>query len=226
MNTNTTYNIYVINIKNRTDRWKRIQESFSNFKSVKLIRSDAIKTKDGAVGCALSHIKLIKMAKNENIPYIIVFEDDTSVDENFEERFLNLMNYLENNLSEWDIFNGNPNFKNNAHLKRAKPKVINGENKIFSISEFWTTNFIIYNNSVYQKIINHEDYYKKNINRRIPHKTHSFDVILKNIKILGMVPYISTQFDSFSNLVNKYTDFSKEIKNWGKTIENDLFKNE
>jgi GR25 family glycosyltransferase involved in LPS biosynthesis len=39
-------------------------------------RVDAIECKNGAIGCALSHIKCIELAKQRNLPYACICEDD------------------------------------------------------------------------------------------------------------------------------------------------------
>jgi GR25 family glycosyltransferase involved in LPS biosynthesis len=71
----TLDNIYYINLDERTDRKEKIEKEFAKM-GWKYTRMSAIKTQHGIVGCGMSHLKLIKMAKDKNLDYICVFEDD------------------------------------------------------------------------------------------------------------------------------------------------------
>lgn len=71
-------NVYYINLKDREDRKENILKQFSWYQKEKIIRVDAIKHKDGATGCGLSHIKALKLALNDNsnLKYSLIVEDD------------------------------------------------------------------------------------------------------------------------------------------------------
>jgi GR25 family glycosyltransferase involved in LPS biosynthesis len=68
-------NHYYINLSERTDRNENAIKELSKLNIVPN-RIDAVKTKIGIVGCALSHLKCINMAKSNNYPYVCIFEDD------------------------------------------------------------------------------------------------------------------------------------------------------
>jgi glycosyl transferase family 25 len=59
----------------------------------------------GKKGCALSHIEILKKIVSENIPQVIVMEDDVILCENFREEFNNYFDYAD--LSNDIIFLGN-----------------------------------------------------------------------------------------------------------------------
>ena len=67
------FDIYVINLEERTDRWDNITKIFKNFNLIKL---NAIKHKKGAIGCFLSHQECLKIAKLKKLQNIFVIEDD------------------------------------------------------------------------------------------------------------------------------------------------------
>ena len=82
--------IYVINLKERADRYAKIKTKF-NFKSINLIFIEAIKNENGAIGCFLSHKKCIQYAKTSNMDKIIVIEDDClPIGNDFEKRLLDI----------------------------------------------------------------------------------------------------------------------------------------
>ena len=72
-------NIFFINLKHREDRKKQILNELKNMDIVedKIIRIDAIREKyNGHIGCAKSHVKTLKYAKEHNLEHIVIFEDD------------------------------------------------------------------------------------------------------------------------------------------------------
>ncbi len=68
-------NCLYINLEHRKDRLEHVE------KQLKLIdisgeRFNAIKMKNGAIGCTLSHIKCIEIAKSRDWEYVFICEDD------------------------------------------------------------------------------------------------------------------------------------------------------
>ena len=68
-------NVHYINLEERKDR-KELVENELNELGWEYERFNAIKNKIGCIGCSMSHLKLIKMAKEKNLDYIVVLEDD------------------------------------------------------------------------------------------------------------------------------------------------------
>ena len=68
-------NVYYINLESRTDR-KELVEKELNTLGWKYQRFNAIKMKNGRIGCSMSHLKLLQMAKEQNLDYIVIVEDD------------------------------------------------------------------------------------------------------------------------------------------------------
>tara|TARA_Y100001970_G_scaffold293482_1_gene440548 strand:- start:5240 stop:5845 length:606 start_codon:yes stop_codon:yes gene_type:complete len=71
-------NILYINLKDRTDRKENIVKQMTKveYPMKKLIRINAVKKEDGALGCALSHIKALKKAQKLGNKYTLILEDD------------------------------------------------------------------------------------------------------------------------------------------------------
>ena len=71
---------FYINLEHRKDRYDNVQKQMEWWPKNKLIRIDAIKHEDGALGCGLSHIKALKHAKkianSRNQSYVLILEDD------------------------------------------------------------------------------------------------------------------------------------------------------
>ena len=56
-----------INLKHRTDRFKRVLEEFKKM-DITAERVDAIKHEKGNIGCTYSHIKCLSIAKERDPP--------------------------------------------------------------------------------------------------------------------------------------------------------------
>ena len=87
------YSVQYINLHERFDRRCRLEELFGRVLHSLFIRFNAIKHKDGAIGCTLSHLKLLKQAIDENWDYFLVIEDDFMVDDFclFESKFKSIV---------------------------------------------------------------------------------------------------------------------------------------
>ena len=67
--------IYYINLENRPDR-RNYFENQMKLVGLSARRFNAIKHPIGAVGCSMSHLELLKMAKSHNLDHILIMEDD------------------------------------------------------------------------------------------------------------------------------------------------------
>ena len=93
-------NIFFINLESRKDRLQHVTNELSKLKC-NTERINAVKLADGALGCTMSHIKALELAKSRDLPYVFICEDDIT--------FLNPTLLLENvekfekNIENWDV---------------------------------------------------------------------------------------------------------------------------
>jgi GR25 family glycosyltransferase involved in LPS biosynthesis len=68
-------NTLFINLEQRPDR---LEHALAEFKKMRINaeRVNAVKTKMGAVGCTLSHIRCLELAKQRDYDYVFICEDD------------------------------------------------------------------------------------------------------------------------------------------------------
>ena len=66
---------YYINLDSRTDRKEHVEEQMSLI-GIQAERFKAIRLQNGAIGCSMSHLKLLETAKANNFPHILIVEDD------------------------------------------------------------------------------------------------------------------------------------------------------
>jgi hypothetical protein len=64
-----------INLDRRTDRRAEVEQEFAD-KGLIVERFPAVEYTPGAIGCNLSHIEVLKLAKARGYPSVMIFEDD------------------------------------------------------------------------------------------------------------------------------------------------------
>lgn len=189
INRNSKYNLYIINLKHRTDKKDFIlnNEQYNKFN---LNFFYAIKNNVGYIGCYISHLLLIRYAKIKNLPYIIIVEDDNIFKDDID--LISILDTLMQNKS-WNCFNGSPNIISNN---------FKFENGLYHINGAFSNNFMIYRQSVYDKILN-----KHNYKLKVP-----VDVFISNkftqSTILVNNKYITSQKSSFSDISGCDVDYS------------------
>ena len=89
-----------INLTSRPDRKQHV-ESQLNIIGIKAERFNAIKLANGALGCSMSHLKCLEIAKAKSWPHLLIVEDDIKfLNPDVFKRQLNL--FLSNHKS-WDV---------------------------------------------------------------------------------------------------------------------------
>jgi glycosyl transferase family 25 len=96
-NINNIQHVLYINLISRPDRKQHV-ESQLDLIGIKGERFNAIKLPNGALGCSLSHLELLKYAKSNNLDHILIMEDDIMFLNT--EIFINsLHNFLSSNIN-------------------------------------------------------------------------------------------------------------------------------
>jgi GR25 family glycosyltransferase involved in LPS biosynthesis len=67
--------IFYINLNHRTDRNKHVLQQIESIGCTG-IRIEAVECKQGAIGCGMSHIRCLELAKEQNLPFVCIVEDD------------------------------------------------------------------------------------------------------------------------------------------------------
>ena len=120
--------VYVINLARRTDRWERFTERLPNdwpFKPP--VRYDAVdgmltsspdwwQGGSGAWGCYKTHLRLLEDCLNQNIPSVLILEDDAVCVEGFREKAEQFFHHLP---GDWEmIYLGGQHLQEDLQLPR------------------------------------------------------------------------------------------------------------
>ena len=66
---------FYINLEHRTDRKIHVEAQLNNI-GIQADRFNAVKMDDGAIGCSISHLKLLQYAIKNELEHILIVEDD------------------------------------------------------------------------------------------------------------------------------------------------------
>jgi len=143
----------------------------------------AIKKQPGWKGCGLSYYNLIWNAKQQKLPYLIVFEDDCAFPDHFEIVLKIILSFLNTTLQgNWDIFNGCI-----ADLPvdtEITPLPKYNEIQFVQINKMHSMVFNIYNAKIYDRILEWDIYTTE--------KGNQIDQYIKklpNLKIITTYPF-------------------------------------
>jgi GR25 family glycosyltransferase involved in LPS biosynthesis len=78
-----------INLTSRVDRMAHIEKELKGI-GIHPTRFNAIKMTNGRVGCSMSHLKCLQIAKRNNWPYVMICEDDLMILD--KQKFINHIN--------------------------------------------------------------------------------------------------------------------------------------
>ena len=85
--------IIYINLDKRTDRKAEIEQELQH-NNLRFERFPAIQTPEGCIGCSLSHLQVVKLAKERGYNNILILEDDFMFLVNTEELEQNLQEFF------------------------------------------------------------------------------------------------------------------------------------
>lgn len=137
--------IIFINLDKRTDRLSQIQSELINYGLIdKAIRFPAIHNDGGDIGCMMSHIEVLKIAKKNNYKNVLILEDDFEFVVS-KDRFYYLLDIFKETYGDnYDVLKLSYNMIKSTDTDNIE---------IGKIIESQTTSGYIVNNHYYDKLI-------------------------------------------------------------------------
>jgi GR25 family glycosyltransferase involved in LPS biosynthesis len=193
--------IYCINLDDRKDRWECSSKQFkkhnlfveriSGIKGSDMNLEFPPEIKEGAVGCALSQLFTLKLAKHKKDKKFLLFEDDVEFDDNINQKFSKIYSEIPN---DWDmIYLGGQHF-HGMNLKKVSENVYKCEYTLCAHS-------VIFKYTVYDKFIN------SLIDITKPCDVH-YAESHKDINAYVIIPHLTWQRNSYSDIENVNVDYS------------------
>jgi GR25 family glycosyltransferase involved in LPS biosynthesis len=195
-------NIFYINLDNRPDRKAKFEKEISKL-GIQATRFNAIKYKHGAIGCTMSHLYLLKYAKNKNLDHILIMEDDIT--------FLNPSVFI-NSIN--NILSNNINFDVLLIAGNNMGKYTKINNFCVKITKCQTTTGYLVKSHYYDKLIQNIEYglivlmnsYKK---RSYAYAIDQYWNKLQQIdNWLLVTPLTVSQSPDYSNIENRVINYN------------------
>jgi len=222
------YDVYVINLDKRPDRYNKIIQNINTYsKILNVKRFSAINGEERNekyatwIYCALSHLALIEMAKERNLDYIMVMEDDNQITSTlFDDKLMRLMK-----IPDWEVYNGNPTYLNRdvENIKCIFPCPI-----VISYKYGKTTNFMIYRKNSYDRLLILKQIYLDiiyniytcNKTQYLNYEIQAYDNLLCQFKIkfVTIYPYLTTQSTDYSDIAGQVVSYTHCIRDYGYNI--------
>jgi GR25 family glycosyltransferase involved in LPS biosynthesis len=196
---------FVINLKSRPDRWAKIQKRFAG-SDIELLRLEAVKSEtNGLHGCFLSHIKALKRAKKEGLPYILILEDDCLPAVGWKSNWQKIKKWLDSHPKKWDIYSGG------AH-GIVFPNEIGRKDGIKYYDPLWSvgTQWLYIAERSYDMILSHYDKYNFTAKLWVPFGNDAHNNLFKTVITC---PFLAYQDSDNSDIGKKYRNQRKTYKN-------------
>ena len=207
MTTTSISNIsgFYINLNSRIDRKLHVERQLDLLgirDNVK--RFNAIHNVNGRIGCSLSHLKCIQMAKEQNMEFVLILEDDVSflLPDDFVE---NVNKFLSNPKNKWDVLllagNNLPPFTTNDEVS-------------IRVTHCQTTTGYIVRQHYYDTLISN---IKEGVSKLMKNPEHHYYFAIdkywihlqKQHRWMLLIPLIVVQRPDYSDIEKRYTDYQR-----------------
>ena len=206
-------NVMYINLEERKDRRISVENELSKIGVKTYERFNAVKLKNGALGCSMSHLKCLELSKINNYDYVLICEDDIEFLD--PELFLSQLKKFLSQNDRWDVvlIAGN-NMIPYVPIDETCIKVYNCQT---------TTGYIV-NKNYYDTLIQN---YKEGIQKLLKdpsnndYKIDKYWLSLqKQNKWYLIIPLTIVQREDYSDIEKKVTNFKNYMLNYNKAYKN------
>jgi GR25 family glycosyltransferase involved in LPS biosynthesis len=205
---------FYINLDHRTDRKRHMEIQLEQIRMAENItRFNAIKNANGRIGCSLSHLKCIQLAKEANWESVMILEDDILFllpGESIE----NANNFFLNKKNKWDVLllAGN----------NLPPYTTNADGLSLQVTHCQTTTGYIVKRHYYDTLISN---IKEGITKLMREPEHHYYFAIdkywlqlqKQDRWMLLVPIIVVQKPDYSDIEKRYTDYQRIMSSVDKT---------
>jgi len=197
---------FYINLDHRTDRKRHMESQLEQIRMTgNITRFNAIKNANGRIGCSLSHLKCIQLAKEANWECVMILEDDIL----FllpNELVENANSFFSNKKNKWDVLllAGN----------NLPPFTTNCDGLSIQVSHCQTTTGYIVKRHYYDMLISN---IKEGITKLMREPEHHYYFAIdkywlqlqKQDRWMLLVPITVVQKPDYSDIEKKYTDYQR-----------------
>ena len=206
--------IFYINLEHRIDRKLHVENELTKIGLTNFTRFNAIKMPNGALGCSMSHLKCLQLAKENNWPHVLIVEDDIEfLDQN---TFINQANKFLQTINNWDVLL----LAGNNILPY---KTIDNNDSCVKVSGCLTTTGYIVSSHYYDKLIQNIKMGITFFMRRPQQKKlYAIDVFWKPLQEVDnwylLTPLTVIQMEDYSDIEQKKINYVDKMTNLNKKL--------
>jgi glycosyl transferase family 25 len=192
---------FYINLDHRTDRKEHIEKELEKV-GIYAQRFNAIKMQNGAVGCSMSHLKILQDAYTKQLDHVLIMEDDISfLDPELFKRHFN--KFLEKHGNAWDVI---------LLAGNNMPPYEQIDEVCIKVSRCQTTTGYIVNGHYIQKLMQNVKMGLTHlINKPNDHRLYAIDKfwqVLQNVdRWYLVIPPTVVQRPDYSDIEKKHTNY-------------------
>jgi GR25 family glycosyltransferase involved in LPS biosynthesis len=197
--------IFYINLASRPDRKQHVESQLHNIGIHNFERFNAIKLTNGALGCSMSHLKCLEIAKKENWPHLLIIEDDILFLN--PELFTTQLNKFLFKHSNWDVV---------LIAGNNMPPYQTIDDTCIRVKTCQTTTGYLINNHYYDTLIhNIREGIQKLMVSPEKHVIYAIDKywfqLQEKDKWYLIIPLSVTQREDYSNIENRATNYTSAM---------------
>ena len=204
-------NTLFINLEQRPDRLEHALSEFNKM-GISAERINGVKLQKGAIGCTMSHIKCLELAKSRNYDHVFICEDDITFT-NPELFKRNLAQFYANNDIMWDLLIVGGNI--------VPPYQTIGEYCARVLQCQTTTGYIV-KREYYDTLISN---FKESVHNLIKHpdntREFALDIYWKRLQLQDfwymIIPATVTQYESYSDIEERTVNYDHLMLDMEKT---------
>lgn len=203
-NINDIKHSFYINLETRPDRKEHVEKELKTI-GINANRFNAIKLPNGALGCSMSHLKCLEIAKENNWDHLLIVEDDISFLQ--PEVFKNQINKFLSTQDDWDVLliagNNMPPYKCIDHT-------------CIKVSRCQTTTGYIVKNHYFDTLIkNIREGMEKLMREPHNHALYAIDkywfTLQEKDNWFLIVPLTVTQREDYSDIEKRQTNYTRAM---------------
>ena len=193
---------YYINLDTRPDRKLHVEKQLEKI-GINAERFNAIKMKNGAIGCSMSHLKLLETAKANNFDHILIVEDDILFTQ--PNTFVNQLNkFLSRHGNSFDVV---------LVAGNNMPPYVNIDDSCVKVSQCQTTTGYLVRQHYYDKLIkNYKDGILKLMKEPDNHRIYAIDKYWFSLQAIDkwylIIPLTVTQREDYSDIEKRPTNYT------------------
>jgi len=184
---------YIINLEHRKDRRAAVEQEILKLDLEKYTVVPALTGSNPSEGCTLSHQYCVQLAKENDLEYVLILEDDVIFEENVQEIFKNA--FREVQAYPWNIL------YLGCNVKESVQKVGQSLGKVVKAN---TTHAYVIHKRFYDTVLSIDDY-SIIIDLQYRQLSYKYDMFT-------CIPLIAFQRPDHSDIINKKVNYREDMK--------------